>query len=326
MQINDYTFSCELEDILQELRSQLTLNGIQYLQKEPRQSGNSLQIQCPYHGNGLERKPSAGIRKTDGMFHCFACGEIHTLPEVISYCFGHSEDYVGAWGWKWLVKNFITIQVEERKDVVLDFSRDRSSHNIDPGTDIRFVTEEELEEYRWTHPYWKKRGITDEYIIELFDLGYDKETKCITFPIRDKEGNCEFVARRSVRTKFFTYPEGVTKPLYGLYELYQSKELPKDIMLCESMIDCILLWQSGYTALALNGLGNERQFKQLRELPIRHIILATDNDEAGKKARKRIRKNVSNKIYTGIVFPNDVKDVGECTKEQLKNILQWEQF
>ena len=144
MQINDYTFSCELEDILQELRSQLTLNGIQYLQKEPRQSGNSLQIQCPYHGNGLERKPSAGIRKTDGMFHCFACGEIHTLPEVISYCFGHSEDYVGAWGWKWLVKNFITIQVEERKDVVLDFSRDRSSRNIDPSTNIRFVTEEEL--------------------------------------------------------------------------------------------------------------------------------------------------------------------------------------
>lgn len=327
MIINDITFNAELEDIIQELRTQLTLNGIQYLQKEPRRSGNSLQIQCPYHGNGQERKPSAGIRRTDGLFHCFVCNEVHSLQEVISYCFGHTEDYVGAWGWKWLVRNFATIQVKERKEIELDLTRlDLTHDTTQNNNDNIFVDAEELDKYRWYHPYWKKRGIIDENIIELFDLGYDKETKCITFPIRDKNGNCLFIARRSVCTKFFTYPEGVTKPLYGLYELYQSKELPKDIILCESMIDCILLWQSSYYSLALNGLGNERQFQQLRELPIRHIILATDNDEAGQKARKRIRKNVPNKIYTEIVFPDGVKDIGECTKEQLKNILQWEQF
>lgn len=326
MQINEHTFSCELEDILQELRQQLTINGIELLQKEPRQSGNSLQIQCPYHGNGQERKPSAGIRKSDGMFHCFTCNEIHTLPEVVSYCFGHTDDYLGTWGWKWLVKNFITIQVEERPDIVLDYSRSRS-HSV--NTIDKFVSAEELDSYRYTHSYWSKRGITDENIIELFDLGYDRKTKCITFPVRDIEGRCEFVAKRSVKTKFFTYPEGVSKPLYGLYELFHSNIISGSrngiqLFICESMIDCILLWQSGYVAVALNGLGNERQFTQLQSLPIRKMILCTDNDSAGRKARNRIKKHVKNKIFTEIEFPSDIKDVGECDKNQLLHILDWE--
>lgn len=321
MQINDYTFNAELEDILQELRTQLALNGIELLQKEPKQSGNSLQIQCPYHGNGQERKPSAGIRKSDGMFHCFSCNEVHTLPEFISHCFGHTDDYLGIWGWKWLVKNFITIQVEERKDVVLDYSRNRK-----PVTNKvnNYVSAEELDSYRWTHSYWSTRGITDEDVIELFDLGYDKKTKCITFPVRNENGDCEFVAKRSVKTKFFNYPAGVSKPLYGLYELYQLEKLPDEIILCESMIDCILLWQAGHYALAMNGLGNERQFDQLQRLPIRKIILATDNDDAGQEARKRIRENIKGKIFTEIVFPKGIKDVGECTLQQHQTILDWE--
>ncbi len=325
MVINDLTFNVELDTVLQELRTQLALNGIEYLQKEPKRSGKSLQIQCPYHGNGKERRPSAGIRMSDGLFHCFVCNEVHTLPEVISYCFGHTDDVIGTWGWKWLVKNFVTIQVEERKGIELDFSRVGNNTNNNRS----FVTAEELDSYRYYHPYWKKRGITDEKIIELFDLGYDKKTKCITFPVRDKQGNCEFVARRSVNTKFFQYPPGVSKPLYGLYEIYHTVYISggrraPSIILCESMIDCILLWQSGHLALALNGLGNERQFQQLRELPVRHIILATDNDDAGQKARQRIKRNVKNKIFTEITFPEGIKDIGECTQKEIENILDWE--
>ena len=44
--------------------------------------------------------------------------------------------------------------------------------------------------------------MTDE-VIEQFDLGYDKSTDSITFPVRDKNGDCMFVARRSIKTKYF---------------------------------------------------------------------------------------------------------------------------
>lgn len=336
MIIDKTEFTVGVEDILTELRSQLALNHIELLQIQPRESGNNVQIQCPYHGNGQEKRPSAGVRKSDGIFHCFACQETHSLPELVSYCFGKNDG--GAFGWQWLLKNFLTLSVEERDKFELDFVRTRGNNKTVEGHK-RFVTEEELDRYRWTHPYWAKRGITDDWVIELFDLGYDREKQMITMPVRDIDGNCEFVAKRSVNVKFFQYPEGVSKPLYGLYELHHymmSDANPlfayyqfyqgdaKEVIVCESMIDCILLWQSGYYAVALNGLGNERQFKQLRELPCRHLILATDNDEAGEKARQRIRSNINNKLISEIRFPDGIKDIGECSREQIDNILDWE--
>lgn len=336
MIINDVQFNCALEDVLTELVSQLRANNISLISKQ-RNSGDHIQITCPYHSNGMERKPSAGIRKSDGVFHCFACGEIHTLPEVISHCFGHDDDLVGTWGWQWLLKNFATVQVEERKDVEIDFRRssvaDKNSIKADKINN-NWVTEEELDKYRYTHPYMYKRGLTDE-IIELFDIGYDRDMQAITFPVRDIRGNCLFIARRSVKTKFFNYPEGVEKPLYGLYELelnsYVTKAYkqldgsvkfesgyPKEIIVCESMFDALSFWTVGKCAVALNGLGNELQFKQLRELPCREIILATDMDERGLAARERIRKNMKNtKIIAEYFFPEGRKDANDCTKEEL---------
>lgn len=343
MRIGDLQLNADLSEIVGELQTQLKLNNILLLSKI-KDTPKDIMVQCPYHGNGQERKPSAGIRKSDGQFHCFACNEVHTLPEVISYCFGHYEDLVGSFGTKWLTKNFATVAVEEREDVQMDFSR-RSGRNRSNCTDNNnyYILEEELDKYRWTHPYWKKRGITDERIIELFDLGYDKKTDCITFPIRDVSGRCLFVARRSTKTKYFNYPQGVEKPLYGLYELWQVAKVatefedgnkkqdyysklffPQEVIVCESMLDALTAWQCGKYATALNGLGNELQFQQLRELPCRKLILATDNDKAGLKARERIRKNVTNKIITEYKFPDGVKDLNDlrlCGFDVLEEIF-----
>ena len=307
-------------DIINTLRLDLASRNIQLLQKEPRESGRNIQIQCPYHSSGQESKPSAGIRKTDGIFHCFACGETHSLPEVISYCFDRNDK--GYYGQKWIIDNFQTQQAyyptkwEEKEEK--------------PKEVTQFVSEKELDSYRYNHPYWAKRGVTSDRIIEFFDLGYDLKNHMITMPVRDIDGRCEFVAKRSVKTKFFQYPSGVSKPLYGLYELYQTGLMGeyysntdiKDLFICESMIDCILLWQSGHYAVALNGLGNNRQFKQLNDLPIHHYILATDNDSAGKDARNRIKQNV-NRIFSEVQFPKDIKDIGECSREEVENIKNW---
>lgn len=336
MKINDVEFNCDLTEILGELISQLRANGIQLIQRQ-KETATHIQICCPYHNEGMERRPSAGIRKSDGLFHCFACQEVHTLPEVITYCFGHYEDALGKFGWNWLLKNFAVIEKEERQDVQLDLRRNVniSHHDVDniksATNNIFYISEEELDSYRYYHPYWKKRGITDDNIIELFDLGYDKQTKCITFPVRDIYGHTLFVARRSVRTKYFNYPEGVEKPLYGLYELYMEQKNYSninryayfdEIIVCESMIDALTCWQYGKYAVALNGLGNELQFKQLRKLPCRKLILATDNDEAGLKARVRIRKNVPNKLITEYVLPEGKKDINELSRQEFKNLLE----
>ena len=336
MIINDVVFNVDLDTVLTELISQLRANGINLIQKR-RDGPTHIQICCPYHNNGQERRPSAGLRKEDGMFHCFSCGEVHTLPEVISHCFGYSDDIVGKFGWQWLLKNFATVQVEERKGIELDLVRDINNNHNRNGNTRQYVSEEELDKYRYTHPYMYKRRLTDE-IIELFDIGYDKDTDCITFPVRDVNGNTLFVARRSVKSKFFNYPEGVEKPLYGLYEIYDvireanaindsynlidsRFEFPSEVIVCESMLDALSFWTVDKYAVALNGLGNDLQFKQLRELPCRKIIIATDMDERGLAARKRIRQNLgSRKLITEYIFPKGRKDANDCTAEELLNL------
>lgn len=334
MIINDVQFNCELEDILTELISQLRANNINLIQKH-KDGPTHIQLCCPYHANGMERRPSAGLRKSDGIFHCFACNETHSLSEVISHCFGQDDDVVGKFGWQWLLRNFATVQIEERKDVPLDFYRDNKFNRARSRTN--YVTEEELDKYRYFHPYMYKRGLTDE-IIELFDIGYDKDTDCITFPVRDVNGNTLFIARRSVKSKFFNYPDGVEKPLYGLYELdltsyvtrvYKQVDgsikfesgYPNEIIVCESMLDALSFWTVDKYAVALNGVESELQIKQLKELPCRKIILATDSDEKGMLARQRIRKKIGNrKLITEYIFPKGRKDANECTKEELLSL------
>lgn len=300
MRINDTEFNCTLDDILDRLEAF----------QDRKDSGDNIMVHCPYHN---DRRPSAGIRKSDGLFHCFGCQETHSLPEVISHLF--NADDIGAYGWKWLLKNFLTISVEERNDIPLDLERN-TLYNVSESKE--YVSEEELDSYRYTHPYWAKRGIVDENIIELFDLGYSKTEQMITMPNYDKDGNCIFVAKRSVKTKFFSYPKNTEKIVYGIYQLYQLPNFPKEIIVCESMLDALSFWTIGKYAVALNGLGSELQFKQLRELPCRELILCTDMDEAGMKARQRIRDNVKNKIISEYILPKGRKDANECTSEELK--------
>jgi len=332
IKINDIHFACELHDILVKLQMELHAGGSRYLAKM-KIGPTHIQVTCPYHSDGVERKPSAGIRKEDGLLHCFACGEVHSLPEVISHCF--EKDDGGMYGMQWLLRNFSATAREENRNVKFDISRNKKTSDNN-GMAIRsnnYISDEELDKYRYTHPYLYKRGMTDE-IIELFDIGYDRDMQAITFPVRDIHGNCLFIARRSVKTKFFNYPEGVEKPLYGLYELYtyafsgvknqpfwHVDGIPSEVIVTESMLDALSFWTVGKYAVALNGLGNELQFQQLRNLPCRQIILATDMDERGMAARDRIRDNMQNtKIVGEYFFPKGCKDANDCTKEQLKNL------
>ena len=183
-------------------------------------------------------------------------------------------------------------------------------------------------------------AIATDPVIELFDIGYDQKTDCITFPIRDMQGRCLFVARRSVKTKFFNYPSKAEKPLYGLYEYRKVKDqavpdLPvrgdssglewgNAVIVCESMLDALTAWGYGKPALAMNGLGTELQFKQLRSLPCRKIILATDADSAGMSARVKIRKNVPNKIITEYIWDiKDAKDLNDMDEDMFNSLEEF---
>lgn len=314
-------------EVLQELKRQLEFNGILRF-AEFKVGQRNIQFNCPIHNDGQERKPSCGISTVNqegtpaGTVHCFACGYTATLEEMVSHCFGRDDN--GAFGKEWLIKNFLTISVDSRKPIELNLSRDKNSGIVE-----QFITEEELDSYRYYHDYMYKRKLTDE-VIEQFDVGYDKHfelkdkegkvksvLRCVTFPVRDTNGNTLFIARRSVDTKFFHYPEDVQKPVYGLYELPKDA---KEIVICESIFNALTCYVYGKPAVALLGLGTPYQFEQLKKLSCRKFITALDGDDAGRKATVRLKKALgNNKLVTSFIIP-DGKDVNDLTFDEFKNL------
>lgn len=310
--INGAPLMADAVDILSLLKKQAQFKGKELFAKE-KYSGNSLMTTCPFHKDGQERKPSFGIHTESFVCHCFSCGWSGYIEDVASWVIYDTVDD-GKLGREWLTQNFITVSVDNRRPLKLDMSR-----HIVTRKKFKGFTEEELDTYRYYHPYMYKRGLTDE-IISAFDIGYDARSECITFPVYNLDKTSAFIARRSVKSKFFNYPEGAEKPVYGA-ERFVSGEYVYAVI-AESILNCLTCWKYNIPAMALIGTGTARQYKILRELPVRKYILATDPDEAGRKAADKLRKELSNfKIITQYDIP-----AGEDLNSLDEKILGLEEF
>ena len=312
MTIDGNNINADISDIIEEIRLHTP-----YFQGKIIDSGHDLMVQCPYHKDGQERKPSMGIRKSDGTCHCLACGETHSLYEMVGYCFNENINF----GYKWIINNFSKFGGNNREPITLDCTR---STILDVLTAPVYVSEEELDSYRYIHPYMYERGLTDE-VIEQFDIGYDLATDSITFPVRELHGNCVFVARRAVKYKHFNIPKDIDKPLYGYYEIAKkANELGKrldKIYICEGNFDMLRLWCVGkYAVCGFGCLYSALQLFEIDQLPTRTLVLALDNDTAGQEGAGRIKKYVRDKIVKRVILPKGRKDIGECTDEELLNL------
>ena len=306
IKIDNLIFNTSYYDILNSFRIYLNANGINYL-REIKNGQDNIQVTCPYHKDGNERKASAGISVKDGTFHCFTCGKVRSFTQVLSHCLGNNDN--GEVGKQWLINNLESNEMETR---LLESSLSRQNKEVE------YVSEEELDKYRYYHPYMYKRKLTND-IIAKFDIGYDSENKSITFPVRDKYGRCLFVARRRVDYKYFNYPSGAEKPLYGIYELDKNC---KSLIICESMFNCLTCYVYGKKAIALNGTGSKNQIEEISKLNVRVIYLGLDNDEAGDKGCYRIFEALKGRfIFYRLVCP-DGKDINDLSKEEFDMVFK----
>jgi len=163
---------------------------------------------------------------------------------------------------------------------------------------------------------WRRKLTPD--IVQFFDVGFDPETNCITFPVRDIYGNCVFVARRSVDTKWFNYPSGTNKPVYGLFKILQYGI--KEVWVCESFINCLNCWQYGRPAVALIGTGSEQQYEILKKCGIRKFTLALDGDEAGYKGTQRFIEHLKNYAIIDVAQIPSGKDINDLTQQEFNNL------
>lgn len=326
----------DIYEILQKLESM----GFLKLHK---QVGNYMQIHCPFHSDGKERKPSCGVllheevrggkKYPRGWTHCFACHYANSLPDMITDLLKLHN--VSKSGLDWLKENIPDFEnVNEDFEFLIPTElMDMINENFAVSyiqsltkPKHKYIEESELSSYRYTVPYMYERKLTDE-IIEKFDIGYDAKwiapgrktpTPCITFPVRDTKGNTLFFCRRSIQGKFFNYPTGVIKPVYGLYELPKGC---KSVIVCESCFNALTCWVYGKPAVALMGTGNSYQIQQLKELGVQEFILAFDPDDAGNKATEKLKRDLK---HVAIVWSFEGipmgKDINDLSKEEFDSL------
>ena len=333
IKLQDTYIQTDTQSVLDVLKFELAQKGIDRFHIF-RNNGENIQTNCPFHKNGQERKPSFGVNGEIDKCHCFSCGWAGTIEEMISELYGYQDE--GNFGKRWLIKRFNTVEIETRPNIMegLNYGRNnitirnksifgvypnlyrdkqRKQDTGDNQRGIKEITEEELDKYRYIHPYMYSRGLTDE-IIERFDIGYDRERKEITFPVRDIEGRCVFVAGRSTERKFFRLPKGFDKPIYCADKFRAGAY--RTAYITESFLNCLTCWKYDKPAMAMIGTGNRKQYEILNKLPVREYILAFDPDEAGRKAIERFRKNVHGKIIKELVYP-DNRDINDLQEEFL---------
>lgn len=304
-------------------------------------AGDWYSMYCPFHNNGNEKKPAFGVllreqykngqRYPVGFCHCFACGYAHDFITFIKdICIAKNKSFMDIASmlgidaesdaeFENLIPDDLMLNVNEK------FAVNYIQNIVTPPT-TTYVSEEELASYRFTVPYMYSRGLTDE-LIEMYDIGFDanhippgrkKPLPCITFPVRDIKGNTLFFCRRSIEGKYFNYPQGVTKPVYGLHELDVSA---KRVVIAESCLNALTARKYGDQAVALLGTGNSYQIKQLRELGVKEFITAFDPDEAGRRATEKLKRALKDVaiVWSFEGIPKG-KDINDLTLQEYKNL------
>lgn len=323
LEVNGNIILTPIYQIILDLQAELRYNGSNLLHtvKPPRGNGDII-VSCPVHHNGMEQHPSASITTKEkhkgdkvvpaGFLYCFSCKTKMSLDNLISYCFGKRDK--GEFGRKWILDHYANFEIETRQSCFSKLKEHTESKPV-------YVSEEELEKYRFIHPYMYKRGLTDD-LIERYDIGYQKDFKltedskpfeCITFPVRDINGNTLFVARRGIKHKIYHYNTGSEKPLYGIYEVNKYHKNADTLYICESMLNAITLEKIlGVPAIALLGTGSSDQYAILRNLPYRHYVLCLDGDKAGFLGTSKLIKALQKThILTVYKIKEEGKDIND---------------
>lgn len=305
-----------IREILDNLQQQLYISNIHKLDTVIYKQNNA-RVTCPVHKGGLENRPSCDILLNDketfdgfdkkiipaGTAHCFSCGYKASLVKFIANCLSVSYRQATEW-----LLGFVDYEVYTEPRDIGDFDLD-SNKESNNYSQLPIITCDDLKKYDFYHPYMEKRKLTPE-IIEKYEVGYYPDEDVLTFPVY-VDGKCLFVAKRKVGYKKFIMPIVTPKPIYGLDYIENIDE----VYITESIINALTLASYGLQAIALFGTGSNYQIKQLNDLNIRKYIICLDPDDAGINGRKRLMKNLKNKIITYIDFPKG-KDVNDLTKEE----------
>jgi DNA primase catalytic core len=289
---------------------------------------------CPWHD---DKNPSLSVDDTKGLFHCFGCGEKGDVIELVRK--------MENLGFRDALRKLEGKEGAKQRPVEKKSKQEKTYTPQElPAitlTDIAVYYHKRFYESGVGLQYLIKRGITNTGLYERFKIGFadgsiisklsekQKEAlkasgiitkqgtehfhNCVVFPITDDDGRVVGMYGRRIddhEPKHLYLPG----PHRGIWNRKASK-VYDEIVIVESIIDALSLIQIGIENVqplyGTNGFTVEH-LQTLKDDNVKTVILALDNDEAGRKASETLKAKLLDEGFTvKTIFPKLSKDWNE---------------
>ncbi len=230
---------------------------------DARERTGYIQVKCPFHKGGMERRPSMSIILEDGHngMHageckCFTCGWRGSFVE--------------------LAEHFGLEYIPEEKVIQIT---DNASKKIQLTTQSAVYKKDVP--YKFS-PYLASRGIFEETQKKFRVYEREDEHK-VYLPVFSREGQYLFANARSTEKKMFFIDPGARQSLGNLEEV----DFGKPIAICESQINSMTLQETEYCrSISLLGATKIFSLRQIKDAT-GPFLLMFDGDDAGHKWQKQ---------------------------------------
>ena len=280
------------------------------------ETGTDFLCLCPFHSN--RHTPSFAVSYSKGLYVCYnpSCDAAGTILDLVKEV-GRLNDYEA-------IRLINSHKVDTEKtfdDQLADLLDDKPEFVEFPQSKLDEL-HKELCNSQVAKDYFKTRGIGEDSI-QHFKLGYSDSQGMVTVPIHSPDGTPVGLVGRSISEKKFKNSTQLPKNK-TMFNIHRAKREGGTIIVTESCFDAIKLYEAGYPngVATLGGSMSNENIETLNKYATK-IIIATDNDEAGRKLGQIIVDKLRNKdVYWasmgyGIVYPEGKKDLGDLNNDEI---------
>lgn len=299
--------------------------------------GDNIYSKCPIHESS-DNPRAFSFCKRRGIWKCWTRDCQHEYKNdvfglirgVLSNFNGKSADFDDVLNWinKELNLNIVSIENNPTHDEnefenIVSILREKHIECILPESKLD-------NNIQIPSPYFIDRGFKPA-TLKYFGVGdcYDKNSKLFERAIIPIHSDCGSLiigyTCRSIRDykipKFLIYPKGFNKRFvfYNMHRAMPYIKQSNSVFIVEGQGDLWKLYEAGvYNVIGMFGktLSKEQQAK-LNRLPLTHIIILTDNDQAGRESKIQLQRQLGR--FYRLTFPQlNHKDIGEMSISQIK--------
>lgn len=269
---------------------------------------------CPFHADS---HPSFSMNAKNGLWICYQCGASGTLDMLIEKLTGKRGSEAGLRHVKHMQRAKFRPASRKGAEDAIKQSEKLYIEPMDPY--YLYAKYSSFKE----PPDWalEERNISRE-AAQAFGIHWRKGWIIpIWAPRRVKDITMDFWGWQFKREDVVNnYPPGIKKSqtLFGMNLLKRTRYT----VLVESPLDVVRMSMVGIPAIASYGAMVSRYQVELMVTKLEKIVLALDNDKAGREQMDKIYPTLYRRLPTiRPVFPEGCKDPGDFTDEQLIEVF-----